>query len=150
MRKQRPQELSAIPRVYATRQLDKDLNSGGTDLEIPPFLHSPPQFPKCSLLSQIASSLHTPVSLPQTLLSADTISTSSGPTFALWQPSLPSVAGPFHQCTTLWLVAYFFFWLCRVVFRILAPQPGIKPRPPAVEAQCPNYWPSGEFPDSMS
>ena len=70
MRKQRPQELSAIPRVYATWQLDKDLNSGRTDLQIHTFSARSPQFAKCSLLSQISSSLHTLVSLPQTLLSA--------------------------------------------------------------------------------
>ena len=45
--------------------------------------------------------------------------------------------------------SYFFFWLCHVVFRIPVPQPGIKPGPPAVEAQCPNYWTTREFPESM-
>ena len=45
--------------------------------------------------------------------------------------------------------SYFFFWLCHVVFRIPVPQPGIKPGPPAVEAQCPNSWTTREFPESM-
>ena len=30
--------------------------------------------------------------------------------------------------------------------RILAPQPGIKPGPPAIAAQSPNHWTTREFP----
>ena len=30
--------------------------------------------------------------------------------------------------------------------RILVPQPGIEPVPPAVEAQSPNHWAAREFP----
>ena len=35
---------------------------------------------------------------------------------------------------------YLFFWSCRVACGILVPQPGIKPVPPALEAQSVNHW----------
>ena len=38
---------------------------------------------------------------------------------------------------------FFFFWPCLRVFAILAPQPGIKPMPSAVEAWSLNHWPPG-------
>ena len=38
----------------------------------------------------------------------------------------------------------FIFWLCCVACRILVPQPGIEPRPPAVEVQGPNHWTTRE------
>ena len=40
---------------------------------------------------------------------------------------------------------FFFltFWPSCSAWGVLAPQPGIKPMPPAVEAQSPNHWPPG-------
>ena len=35
---------------------------------------------------------------------------------------------------------YLFFWSCCVACGILVPQPGIKPVPPALEAQSVNHW----------
>ena len=40
---------------------------------------------------------------------------------------------------------FFIFWLCHMACRILVPQPGIEPMPPAVEAQSPNCWTAREF-----
>ena len=37
-------------------------------------------------------------------------------------------------------VIFFFFLLCCAAYGILVAQPGIKPVPPAVEAQSPNHW----------
>ena len=42
----------------------------------------------------------------------------------------------------------FFFFL--FIARISVPQPGIKPVPPAVEAQIPNCWTTREFPSYFS
>jgi len=41
---------------------------------------------------------------------------------------------------------FFFFWLHHTVFGILVPQPGIEPRPLAVEAWNPNLWATRESP----
>ena len=41
---------------------------------------------------------------------------------------------------------FFFFLLHCAVCGLLVPQPGIKPMPPAVEAQFPNHWTSREVP----
>ena len=41
---------------------------------------------------------------------------------------------------------FFFFWPGRVACRILVPQPGTEPVPPAVEAQSLNQWTTREFP----
>ena len=41
---------------------------------------------------------------------------------------------------------FFFFWLHPASCMILVPQLGIESRPPAVEAQSPNYWSTSEFP----
>ena len=41
---------------------------------------------------------------------------------------------------------FFLFWPQQEACRILAPQPGIKPVPPAVEAQSPNHWTAREVP----
>ena len=38
------------------------------------------------------------------------------------------------------------FWLCWAAHRILVPQPGSKPRPPALEVQSPNHWTARKFP----
>ena len=38
------------------------------------------------------------------------------------------------------------FWLCHVACRILVPPSGIKPVPPAVEAQILNHWTTREVP----
>ena len=40
----------------------------------------------------------------------------------------------------------FLFWLCCVTCGILAPWPGIEPRPLAVKAQSPNHWDARESP----
>ena len=50
----------------------------------------------------------------------------------------------FHN--NLLFIFFFFFWICCVACRILVPQPGIKPEPPAVEVLSPNRWTSREFP----
>ena len=39
-----------------------------------------------------------------------------------------------------------FFFGCHMVCRILVPQPGIKPVPPAVEGQSPTHWTIRELP----
>ena len=39
----------------------------------------------------------------------------------------------------------FFFWPYRVSCVMLVPQPGIKPRPLAVEARNPNHWTTRKF-----
>ena len=49
----------------------------------------------------------------------------------------------------MWLLekccfGFFFFWLCRTAYGILVPWPGIKPTPPAVEAQSLNHWTTRE------
>ena len=36
------------------------------------------------------------------------------------------------------------FWPCHMTCRILVPQPGIEPMPPAVEAQSPDHWTATE------
>ena len=41
---------------------------------------------------------------------------------------------------------FFFYWLRHLAYRILVPQPGIEPGPPAVETWGPNHWTSREFP----
>ena len=135
MRKQRPQELSAIPRVYATWQLDKDLNSGRTDLQIHTFSARSPQFAKCSLLSQISSSLHTLVSLPQTLLSAfqilhnlhQQLRPGLRPLTAL-PPQRGRSLPPEH--TTIWLVALISFSGCAMwCSGFQFPNQGLNPGP---------------------
>ena len=45
---------------------------------------------------------------------------------------------------------FFFFFLFGRAMQILAPQPGIKPTPPAVEAQSLNHWTTREVPVSCS
>ena len=42
------------------------------------------------------------------------------------------------------ILAFFCFWLCNTACRILVPRPGIKPTPPAVEAQSLNHWTTRE------
>ena len=46
---------------------------------------------------------------------------------------------------------FFFstFWPHREAWRILVPQPGIEPVPPAVEAQCLNHWTTREVPHDL-
>ena len=44
---------------------------------------------------------------------------------------------------------FFFSWLCHMACRILVPQLGIEPKPPAVEAQRSNHWTNGEVPRDM-
>ena len=46
---------------------------------------------------------------------------------------------------TFFLSFFFFFFLPQAVaLRILAPQPGIEPMPPAVEVQSLNHWTTRE------
>ena len=40
-----------------------------------------------------------------------------------------------------------FFWPRLVAYGILVPRPGIKPVPPALEAQSLNHWATREVPD---
>ena len=64
--------------------------------------------------------------------------------------SLPP--GNFPWPSEFRLVALLFFSLrphC-MACRILVPLPGIKPGPPAVEAQSPNHWTTREFPSCPS
>ena len=42
---------------------------------------------------------------------------------------------------------FFFFPSHTLAYRILVPQPGIKPMTHTVEARSPNHWTAGEFPD---
>ena len=37
--------------------------------------------------------------------------------------------------------------LCHMAYRIVVPQLGIEPMPPAVEAWSPNHWTAREFPE---
>ena len=41
---------------------------------------------------------------------------------------------------------FILFWPCQAACKILVPQPGIEPLPPAVKARSPNYWTTREFP----
>ena len=41
---------------------------------------------------------------------------------------------------------FFFFWPLGLACGILVPQPGIEPRPPAVEVWSPNHWTAREVP----
>ena len=76
--------------------------------------------------------------------------TSGIPKFYL--TSLPHLG---THCTIIYLIFFlqfdsfffFFFWPHWAACGLLAPRPGIKPRPPAVEAQSPNHWTTREFPD---
>ena len=45
---------------------------------------------------------------------------------------------------------FFFFWPNHVAYRILVPQPGIKPVSPAVGAWSPNHWTSREVPTPLA
>ena len=47
-------------------------------------------------------------------------------------------------------MSFFFFWPCFVECRILVPQTGIKPVPPAVEARSPEHWTLGSSQQIMS
>ena len=40
----------------------------------------------------------------------------------------------------------FFFRLCQEAYRILVPQQGVEPMPPAVEVWSLNHWTAKEFP----
>lgn len=40
----------------------------------------------------------------------------------------------------------FFFWLPYSACRLLVPQIGVEPMPPAVDMQSPNHWSAQEFP----
>ena len=47
------------------------------------------------------------------------------------------------------LTYFFSFWPCCSACRISVPQPGIKPVPPAMEAQSLNHWTAGEVPHKI-
>ena len=44
------------------------------------------------------------------------------------------------------MYTFFFFLTTLRVYGIIAPRPGIKPMPPAAEAQRPNHWIARKFP----
>ena len=44
---------------------------------------------------------------------------------------------------------FFFFWPLPAACKIFAPQPGVEPESPAVEAWSPNHWTTREFPSSF-
>ena len=52
------------------------------------------------------------------------------------------------DCWITWWVYLkkIFFWLSHATCRILIPQPGIEPRPSAVEVWSPNHWTASEVP----
>ena len=52
--------------------------------------------------------------------------------------------------TTHNFLSFFFFFGCAAACRILVPQPGIEPVPPAVEAWSPNHWTTREVPIQRS
>ena len=62
------------------------------------------------------------------------------------------MAGPYSNSTFNFFIFIFkilfiyLFWLHRVAFRILIPQPGIEPVPPAVEGRRLNHWTPREVP----
>ena len=43
----------------------------------------------------------------------------------------------------------FFSLFGHTAFRILVPQPGIEPEPPAVEGPSPNHWADQELPEKF-
>ena len=63
---------------------------------------------------------------------------------ALKSPMLPTPKSFAHN-----LIFPRLFWLHLEAHGILAPQLGIKPTPPAVEAQILNYWTTREVPQSV-
>ena len=70
----------------------------------------------------------------------------------LYQFTFPPTAqeGSLFSTPSLAFVVYrlffFFFWPHCAACRILVPQPGIEPTPPAVEAQKLNHWTAREVP----
>ena len=46
----------------------------------------------------------------------------------------------------MWASSFFFFWPHHTACRILVPQPGIEPVPPALEMQSLNHWTTREVP----
>ena len=63
----------------------------------------------------------------------------SSPSLLMW-----TILKVFIEFVTIFLLLYGFFFLVRRHGRILAPQPGIEPTPPALEARSINYWTSRE------
>ena len=59
--------------------------------------------------------------------------------WTLWSPGA-------MQTSTTEVCIPCLFWLCCEARGILAPWPGIKPVPPASEAQSPNHWTTKEVP----
>ena len=56
-----------------------------------------------------------------------------------------------HQCPLGNTIFPFFYFLpCHVAYRILVPQPGIKPMPPAVEAQYLNHQTTWDIPRNIT
>ena len=62
---------------------------------------------------------------------------------------MPLNAPCFPPLLTLWSFLNCLFWLHLKACGILVPQLGIKPTPPAVEAQILNYWTTREVPQSV-
>ena len=50
----------------------------------------------------------------------------------------------------LFVCLFIYFWPHLAACRILVPQPGIEPMPPAVEAQSPNHWTAHGIPLNFS
>ena len=50
--------------------------------------------------------------------------------------------------TFIFFFFFLFFLPCRTSCRILAPRPGIEPRPLPVKALSPNHWTAREFPET--
>ena len=58
---------------------------------------------------------------------------------------MPTLALLIYLC--MYVCIYLFIWPRRTPCGILAPRPGIKPVPPAVEAQGPSHWTAREVPN---
>ena len=53
-------------------------------------------------------------------------------------------------CVCKHMPFFFFFWPHCAAYRILVPDQGIEPMPPAVEVQSPNHWTTRELPSFFS
>ena len=60
--------------------------------------------------------------------------------------SLSTEGGILHKMPPSLVVTVYIFWPCHTACGIPVPRPGIKPVPPAVEAQSLNHWTTKEVP----
>ena len=67
------------------------------------------------------------------------------PALGFWLPIGLYTIGKSQQYFRFY-VSLFSFWPRHTACRILVPQPGIKPIPPVVEAQCVNHWSTRKSP----